>query len=228
MKAVGYIRVSTDEQASEGVSLDNQRKRIEAFCVAKDWTLVNVYEDVGKSGKDLDRDGVQKLIKDSGKGVFNAVVVYKVDRISRRQRDLWYLIDDVFEANGIGFVSVNEPFDTTSAIGKACLGMIGVFAQLERDLIAERTKDALKYKKEKGDYLGTVPLGYDIVDGELQEKEEEIAIVKYAKKLRSGGYSLGKIAETFNDEDVSTKRGGRWHKSTVRYLLNNELYGDIE
>ena len=228
MKTVGYIRVSTDEQANEGVSLDNQRKRIEAFCIAKDWELVDVYEDAGKSGKDLNRDGIQKLIKDSGKGIFDAVVVYKVDRITRRQRDLWHLIDDVFEPDGIGFVSVNEPFDTTSAIGKACLGMIGVFAQLERDLIAERTKDALKYKRDKGDYLGTVPLGYDIVSGELQEREDELAVVKYAKKLRSGGYSLGKIAQTFNGEGVPTKRGGKWYRSTVRYLLNNELYGDIE
>lgn len=228
MKVVGYIRVSTDEQANEGVSLDNQRKRIEAFCVAKDWELVDIYEDAGKSGKDLNRDGIQKLIKNCNKGIFYAVIVYKVDRITRRQRDLWYLIDDVFEPNDIGFVSINEPFDTTSAIGKACLGMIGVFAQLERDLIAERTRDALKYKKEKGDYLGTVPLGYDIVDGELQEKDDELAIVKYAKRLRAGGYSLGKIAETLNDEDRPTKRGGKWHKSTIRYLLNNALYGDIE
>jgi len=228
MKTVGYIRVSTDEQANEGVSLDNQRKRIEAFCIAKDWELINVYEDAGKSGKDLSRDGIQKLIKDSGKGIFNAVVVYKVDRLTRRQRDLWMLIEDVFEPDGIGFVSVNEPFDTTSAIGKACLGMIGVFAQLERDLIAERTKDALKYKKEQGDYLGTVPLGYDIVGGELQEREDELAIVRYAKKLRAGGYSLGKIVESLNSEGVPTKRGGKWHKSTVSYLLKNVLYGDIE
>ncbi len=228
MKAVGYIRVSTDEQVNEGVSLGNQRKRIDAFCVAKDWELVTTYEDAGKSGKDLKRDGIQKLIDDCGKGIFDAVVVYKVDRISRRQRDLWYLIDDVFGTNGIGFVSVNEPFDTTSAIGKACLGMIGVFAQLERDLIAERTKDALKYKKEKGDYLGTVPLGYDIVDGELQEREDELAIVRYAKRLRTGGYSLGKIADTLNGEGVPTKRDGKWHRSTVRYLLNNALYDGVE
>lgn len=228
MKVVGYIRVSTDEQAHEGVSLDNQRKRIEAFCVAKDWKLVDVYEDAGKSGKDLRREGVQKLIDDCEGGVFDAVVVYKVDRISRRQRDLWYLIDDVFALNDIGFVSVNEPFDTTSAFGKASLGMIGIFAQLERDLIAERTKDALKYKKEKGDYLGTVPLGYDIIDGELQEREDELAIVRYAKRLRAGGYSLGKITDRFNGEGIPTKRDGKWHKSTVRYLLNNALYDGIE
>ena len=227
MRAVGYIRVSTTEQAEEGISLDNQRKRIGAFCIAKEWELVNVYEDAGKSGKDLNRDAVQKLIDDCGKGIFDAVVVYRVDRLSRRQRDLWFLLDDVFEPNNIGFVSVNEPFDTTSAFGRASLGMIGVFAQLERDLIAERTKDALRYKKERGEYLGTVPLGFDAVDGELKENDE-LATVKYAKKLRRGGFSYSHIADRLNVEGRQTKRGGRWHKSTVSYLLKNKLYGELE
>ena len=219
MKTVGYIRVSTDEQANEGVSLDNQRKRIEAFCIAKDWELVGIYEDAGKSGKDL--PSAWQVKNKSSCAVIRTQLLSDI-------RDLWYLIDDVFEPDGIGFVSVNEPFDTTSAFCKACLGMIGVFAQLERDLIAERTKDALKYKKDKGDYLGTVPLGYDIVDGELQEREDELAVVKYAKKLRTGGYSLGKIAETFNGEGVPTKRGGKWYRSTVSYLLKNALYDCVE
>ncbi len=227
MRAVGYIRVSTTEQAEEGISLDNQRKRIGAFCVAKDWDLINVYEDAGKSGKDLNRDGIQELIANCSKDTFDAVVVYKVDRITRRQRDLWHLIDDVFEANDVGFVSVNEPFDTTSAIGKACLGMIGVFAQLEREIAAERTRDALKYKKENGEYIGGVPLGYDAVDGELKENDE-LATVKYAKKLRREGYSYSHIADRLNVEGRQTKRGGRWHKSTVSYLLKNKLYGELE
>ena len=227
MRAVGYIRVSTTEQAEEGISLDNQRKRIGAFCIAKEWELVNVYEDAGKSGKDLNRDAVQNLIDDCGKGIFDAVCVYRVDRLSRRQRDLWFLLDDVFEPNNIGFVSVNEPFDTTSAFGRASLGMIGVFAQLERDLIAERTKDALRYKKERGEYLGTVPLGFDAVDGELKENDE-LATVKYAKKLRREGYSYSHIADRLNVEGRQTKRGGRWHKSTVSYLLKNKLYGELE
>ena len=221
MKAVGYIRVSTDEQVREGVSLENQRKRIDAFCVAKDWELAGVYDDAGKSGKDLNRDGIRELIRDCGKDIFEVVIVYKVDRITRRQRDLWHLIDDVFEQNGIGFVSVNEPFDTTSAVGKACLGMIGVFAQLERDLVSERTKDALAYKKEQGQFLGSVPLGFEVENGKLKENNEELATVLYAKKLRKGGFSLADIAGRLNSEGRKSKRGGKFFKSTVNYLLKN-------
>jgi len=227
-RAVAYIRVSTQEQVDEGVSLDNQRKRINAFCVAKEWELIDIYEDAGVSGKNLNRDAIQKLIQDSRADKFDVVVVYKVDRISRRQRDLWYLIDDVFEANDIGFISVNEPFDTTTAFGKAALGMIGIFAQLERDLIAERTRDALKYKAEQGEHVGHAPLGfvYDD-DSELQEVDDELAVVKYAKKLRAGGYSYQKIADKLNAEDMPTKRNGTWGKSGVYYILNNKIYDDV-
>ncbi len=134
----------------------------------------------------------------------------------------------LIEANGIGFVSVLEPFDTTSAIGKACLGMIGVFAQLERDLIAERTKDALRYLKEIGEPLGTPALGFAVGNNGREPVDSELAVVRYAKKLRRSGYGLGKIASTLNLEGIATKRGGKWHKSTVRYLLNNSLYDGIE
>jgi len=224
MKAIGYVRVSTDEQAKEGVSLDNQKARIKSLCNAKDWELMEIYIDEGKSGKDLRREGVQKLIEDTKARKFDVVVIYKVDRISRSQRDLWYLLDDVFEPNGVGFVSVNEPFDTTSAIGKACLGMIGVFAQLERDLISERTKDALQFKKSNGDVLGTPALGFSATRDEI---DDELAIVRYVKKLRREGLVLRKIAEILTAEGYQTKRGGKWYAGTVKYLLDNPIYAIV-
>ena len=176
------------------------------------------------SGKDLKRDGIQRLIIDAGFKLFDAVVVYKVDRMSRRQRDLWYLLDDIFESNGIGFVSVNEPFDTTTAVGKACLGMIGVFAQLERDLISERTKDALQFKKSNGETLGTPAYGFTYTG---EPDSGELAVVKYAKELRASGLSLSKIADRLNDEGIKSKRGGRWHKGVLGYILNNPIYASV-
>lgn len=93
MKAVGYIRVSTEEQAREGVSLDNQRKRIEAFCVAKKWTLGRIYADEGVSGSSLKREAVQELISDCKRGIFDVVVIYKLDRLTRSVKDLGTLIE---------------------------------------------------------------------------------------------------------------------------------------
>ena len=227
MKAVGYTRVSTSEQAQDGVSLANQRKRIKAFCVAKDWELQAVYEDAGRSGKDLKRAGIQQLITGVKDSKFDIVVIYKLDRLTRSVKDLGYLIE-LFDKHGIAFSSVSDNFDTTTANGRLVLNILGSVAQWERDIIVERTREALKYKKELGDYLGTVPLGFAIVDGELQEKDDELAIVKKLKKLRTGGYSLGKIAETLNGEGIPTKRDRKWHKSTIRYILNNALYDGVE
>lgn len=209
--AVGYIRVSTEEQVKEGISLDNQEARIRAFATAKGWDLIAIYRDAGRSGKSLRRPEIQALIENAKAKKFDVVIVYRVDRLTRKQRDLWFLLDDVFTKNDIGFISVNEPFDTTAAIGKACLGMIGLFAQLERDLISERTKDALAHKKELGGTLGR-PLITELGEGELET-------VSYIRNLRREGLSYALIARRLNKEDVPTSRGGRWFASTVSYVV---------
>ena len=117
MRAVGYIRVSTEEQAKEGVSLDNQRMRIEAFCTAKDWQLIKVYTDEGKSAAKLDRDGIKELLSACKSHEFDVIIVYKLDRLTRSVKDLGYLIE-YFEKCDIAFSSVTDNFDTTTAIAK--------------------------------------------------------------------------------------------------------------
>lgn len=211
-KAAGYVRVSTDEQAREGISLDNQVARIKAFASAKDWDLIRIYRDEGRSGKSLKRPKVRELIVDAKAGKFDVVIVYRVDRLTRKQRDLWLLIEDVFEDNGIGFVSVNEPFDTTAAIGKASLGMIGIFAQLERDMISERTRDALAHKKDQGCILGRPPIT------SLKRQARKTAM--HILDLKSQGLSYARIADCLNKAGIPTSRGGRWFASTVHYILN--------
>ena len=222
-RAVGYIRVSTEEQAKQGISLDNQKAKIQAFATAKGWALTRIYKDEGKSGKSLNRPGIQELLQDAVSGQFEIIIVYRVDRLTRKQRDLWYLLEDVFDKNGVGFVSVNEPFDTTAAIGKASLGVIGVFAQLERDLISERTKDALAHKKDQGCSLGR-PVITDL-------DEKGLKTVSYIRSLRETGLSYARIARRLNLEAVPTSRGGRWFASTVSYVLKEimpRVLGDLQ
>ncbi len=125
-RAVGYIRVSTKEQAREGISLEAQSERIKALAVAKGWVLQGMIQDRGYSGKDLNRPGVQDLIRRCEAGDVDVVIVYKVDRLTRNQKHLWQFLEDVLEPQGVGFISVSEPFDTTTATGKAFLGMLGV------------------------------------------------------------------------------------------------------
>ncbi len=224
MNAVGYIRVSTEEQAREGVSLDNQRRRVEAFCVAKDWTLTRIYVDEGKTGSHLNRDGAQELMEDCKRSKFDVVVIYKLDRLTRSVKDLGYLID-LFEKSGVAFSSVSDNFDTTTANGKLVLNILGSVAQWERDIIAERTQDAMAHKKASLEVYSPIPAGYEAgADGQLIENEKELAVVKRIQKLRGQGLSYPKIAHKLNTAGMLTKRGCRWYPASVRYVATNDLY----
>jgi site-specific DNA recombinase len=211
-RAVGYVRVSTDEQAREGVSLDAQTERIRALAVAKDWELVEIIEDKGFSGKNLERPGMEELIKSCRKGRADVCVVYKVDRLTRKQKDLWHLLEDIFDKNSVGLVSVTEPFDTTTATGKAFLGMLGVFAQLERDMISERTTEALGEKHRQREWVGRVPAGFSINGKHLEADQEAMRRIEKAKRLRREGRSIRDISDAL---DIP--------RSTLHRLLNVNL-----
>ncbi len=144
MKTIGYIRVSTDEQAREGISLESQKAKITAYCELNDLELVGIIEDAGKSGKDLNREGIQSLITEIKARRIDAVVVYKLDRLSRRVRDTLSLMD-IIEKKNIAFHSITERIDTKSAMGKFFLNIMASMNQWERDTISERTKDALQH-----------------------------------------------------------------------------------
>ena len=125
MKAIGYIRVSTEEQAKEGISLDNQEAKIKAYCESQDWQLIKLFSDEGSSGKNMKREGLEKLLFFLEADHVDVVVVYKTDRLTRKQRHLYQLLEDTFEEKGIGFKSVTEPFDTTTAMGEGLFRYAG-------------------------------------------------------------------------------------------------------
>jgi len=229
MKAVGYIRVSTEEQAKEGISLDNQKAKINSYCESQDWKLVKIFSDEGSSGKDMRRKGLENLVSFLEADHVDVVVVYKTDRLTRKQRHLYQLLEDTFERKGIGFKSVTEPFDTTTAMGKGFLGMLGVFAQLEGDLISERTREALAYKVKQREYLGSSPLGFKAMEKELKRNDNELAIVQEIFKLKKSyrgknRLSLRQIAKTLNETGFRNKRGVKFYHGTVSYILNNPVY----
>lgn len=232
MKAVGYIRVSTEEQAKEGISLDNQASKIKAYCESQDWELVKVFSDEGSSGKNIKREGLKNLLFFLEVDHVDVVVVYKTDRLTRKQRHLYQLLEDTFEEKGIGFKSVTEPFDTTTAMGKGFLGMLGVFAQLEGDLISERTKEALRYKKEKGELVGSPPLGFEAIKKELKKNDDELEIVTEIFKLNNNHrgknkLSLREIAKKLNSSGFRTKKKKDFSHKTISYILSNPVYSSL-
>jgi site-specific DNA recombinase len=222
--AIGYVRVSTEEQAREGVSIEAQEGRIRALATAKGWSLVSIIKDAGYSGKNLNRPGVKGLIDVCRKAEVDVVIVYKVDRLTRKQKDLWYLLEDVFYKNQVGFVSVTEAFDSTTAAGTAFLGMIGVFAQLERDLVSERTREALIHKKTKGEWVGRMPTGFRISEsGRLEEDPDMLRLIARAKRMRRGGASFGEISRALSVPKTTIYRLVNVHLRSLKASYCSEL-----
>lgn len=219
MKAIGYIRVSTDEQASEGISLKNQRTKVKAYCELNDLELVGIIEDAGKSGKNLNRDGMQELITMVKRGSIGAIIVYRLDRLSRKVIDTLTLIE-TFERYGIAFHSLNEKVDTGTAIGRFFLNITASLAQMERDLISERTKDALQMKISNGERAGQIPYGWRLAeDGKsLIEHTEEQRVVQAIKTLHANGYGYREICREL-DKEGHQPMGKAWHPQTIKNIL---------
>ncbi len=162
-KAALYIRVSTDAQREEGYSIEAQTKMLQAYCESKGIADYELYVDGGRSGANIERPEMQRLINDIKENKINSVIVYKLDRLSRSQKDTLYLIEDVFNPAGVSFVSLNENMDTSTPIGRAMLGIMSAFAQLERETIKERTRMGMLERVKSGLWRGggKTPFGYD-------------------------------------------------------------------
>jgi len=223
--AVGYTRVSTREQAESGLSLEVQESEIRAYCKRSGLDLVQVIIDAGESGNDLERCGMKQLKGLCKKCAVGHVVVLKLDRITRRLIDLLFLQEDVFKKNGIDLHSIRENIDTTTAAGQMYFQMMGVISEFERNTISERTKDAMRQKKIRGEPVGGPPYGFRSGDGKMYEKDEkELKVRRRIKKLRREGKTYQRIAEMLNVRNIPTKKGKKWHGSSVRYIINSSNY----
>jgi site-specific DNA recombinase len=221
-KAIGYIRVSTSEQATDGVSLDAQRAKISAWAVANDYEITAIHEDAGITGTSLDkRPGLRSAIAQTGKGM--ALVSYSISRIARSTRDMLQIADQI-QAKGADLVSLTEKIDTTTAAGKMVFRMLAVLSEFERDVIAERTIGALAHKKSKREVYSPVPLGFEACDGHLLPSAAETQVIAKIRSMHLEGHSLRQIATSLNEEGISGKKGGKFHASTIRSVLANSIH----
>jgi DNA invertase Pin-like site-specific DNA recombinase len=214
---VGYIRVSTEGQAEEGVSLEAQRARLEAFALATDLLLVGVEVDAGLSAKTLERPGLRRALALLEAGQADGVLVAKLDRLTRSVRDLGELVETYF-ASRFSLLSVSDAIDTRSASGRLVLNVLCSVAQWEREAIGERTREAMAHLKRQGIRLGAPALGEGPRGGGAAEASEVDTVARILA-LKRRGLSLRTIAEVLTDEGHPTKRGGRWGAETVRKIL---------
>ena len=219
MKAIGYVRVSTLYQADHGVSIQAQEAKIKAWCIANNYPLVDVFRDEGISGKAVNRPGFQNAMDAVGKGA--ALVSYSMSRLSRSTKDMLSIAEKL-EARGADLVSLSERIDTSTASGKMVFRMMAVLSEFERDLVVERTTEALAHKKINNKKYAPVPYGYKEVNGSLVEVNREARVVREILKRREQGHTLRAIANDLNRRRVKAKKGGKWYASTIRYLIQRQ------
>lgn len=221
MQAIGYCRVSTEEQAREGVSLDNQENKIKLQADLSDYHLVDMVIDPGYSAKNMNRPGIRRVIEAVKAGEVDAVIIHKLDRLTRSVADLDSFIR-LLNKKGIALISVKDSIDTKTAGGRMVLNVLASISQWEREAIGERTAEALRHKRDRGEYTGgDVPFGYDLDGIHLVENPAEQKAIRLMKDLRGRGYSYRAIARRLEKRATRTKRGGlKWYAQTVKQVLS--------
>lgn len=221
-----YIRVSTTEQAEEGYSVEAQEAKLKAYCQAMGYQINRVCVDPGYSGASMDRPGLQDLIVDVRTGQCKKILVWKLDRLSRSQKDTLILLEDIFLANECDFISIVENFDTSTPFGRCIIGILAAFAQMERENIRMRTTMGRVAKIRKGHFSGShAPLGYKFKEGcnDLVVEPYTSMMVREAYKLYLGGMGISAIGRYM----INKYGPGQydWGKNTaVRRILSNPVY----
>ncbi len=216
MRAYGYVRVSTADQAAEGVSLDAQRARIAAWCEANGYELAGIHVDAGLSGKRADnRPALQTALCAVTRERGSALVVYSLSRMARSTRDT-LAIAERLERAGADLVSLSERIDTTSAAGRMVFRMLAVLAEFERDQTAERTRVALAHKRARGEAYAPTPFEFRREGDRLVSDPARAAVVREIVAAREAGRSYRAIASDLRARGVPTAQGGAWDPATVR------------
>ena len=223
MRAALYIRVSTEDQAKEGYSLDAQTKRLEAYCRVRGWEVADIYRDEGCSGTNTSRPEYKRMLDEHER--WDVLLVLKMDRIHRNSVNFALMMDDLRRKEK-EFNSMQEKFDTTTAMGRFVMDIVQRIAQLESEQIGERVKVGMTRKaKFGGGYMGSGhPFGYVYENGTLKIVEHEADTVRKVYEMRTHGVTMNNIADELNNSFIFTKKGCRWTVQTVSNLLKNPIY----
>jgi len=207
-----YVRVSTQDQAQHGFSLNAQQESLGNYAKALGYEIYKIYRDEGKSAKDMRRPEMQQMLSDAEAKKFQAIFIYKLDRFSRSLKDLILTIDKLKEMN-IDFISLQDKIETASASGKLMFHIISAFAEFERNIIGDRTKFGMERKAKEGGFITKAPKGYKIIDKQLVPNENAETIPKIFKEFLDTDISLTQLAKKNN---MTT--------SGIKKLLQNTTY----
>jgi site-specific DNA recombinase len=223
VRAAIYTRVSTEDQAKEGFSLDAQLEKLRAYCTARGWDIAGEYVDEGFSGRKIRRPAYIRMMEDIEK--WDALLVIKMDRIHRNSKNFMVMMEDLGK-KGKEFVSMMESLDTSTAMGRFVMDIIQRIAQLESEQIGERVYIGMEQKaKQNGGMLGfNIPYGYTYEHGKLKVHNGEADVVKKIFSWYLDGRSMGTIVKMLNITNIRSKKGGVWSKKCISGILTNPVY----
>lgn len=223
-KAVIYARVSTEEQASEGYSIEAQKQLLQEYAKQRNIQIIDEYIDEGKSGKSIDgRPELLRLLSDARENKFDIVIIYKLDRLARKTRDSLEIAERL-ERHNVLLMSYSENIDTTTPGGKMFYTLISSFAEMERSTIIDRVKMGMNQRAKQGKWNGGIVLGYDVIEKELVVNDEEASIVQEIFNLANLGHGYKKIAYMLNKIGYKTKKNRDFSIATVKGILDNPIY----
>lgn len=222
MKVISYCRVSSEEQAREGISLAAQEAKIRSYAELYGLEIVECIVDAGVSAKNLKRPGLHHALALLDAGEAEGIVVLKLDRLTRSVSDWATLIEGYF-GKQYALLSVSDQIDTRTAAGRLVLNVLISVAQWEREAVGERTSLALQYKKAQGEYIGGIPFGFTLEGGKLAPMPEELSVTNMARQLREQGATLQQIADELNAKRIATKTGKSWHAMSIKRILERAV-----
>jgi DNA invertase Pin-like site-specific DNA recombinase len=218
--AIAYLRVSTGKQADQGLSLEVQQDKATAYARLYDLHLVEVIVDAGESAKTLQRPGLQRALTLIQSGQATALLIIKLDRLTRSVADLGRLIDEYFAPGKAELLSVSEQIDTRSASGRLVLNILASVSQWEREIIAERTREVMRHKQKQGEYIGGhIPYGFDVTNGELVANGLEQQVIQQAQTLYANGLSLRKVSATLHERGFQARTGAVFHPGQIQRMV---------
>jgi len=221
VKAVGYVRVSTESQVKEGVSIDNQIERIKSYCGYKSYELIEVIKDEGISGgKNREREGFVRLLGRLEENDFDAIVLYSLERISRNMLTLLCL-EKLFDEYDVELHTVEGQIDTSTPDGFMGFAMRAFLGEMERRQVKYRTKKAMEYKKGRGEVVGQVPYGYKREENSLISDKKEQELIKIVNKLYQGKKSLSFVVKRLTELGYQTRQGKSFRSQQVKRIIKD-------
>jgi len=222
-KAIGYTRVSTTDQATDGVSLEAQAAKIRAWCEREDIPLAGIHSDRGISGRQEDRPGLHQAIDACRRG--DCLVVYSLSRLARSTRATLTWVE-ALDRRGVALISLSEKIDGTNAAGKMMFRMLAVLAEFESDQIGERTSLALRHMQNQGLYIGGhIPFGYSLEDGSLVRNYKEQIAMSAARMLTSEGHSMRSISDKLAENGFVSRNGTPFHPMQIARMVRSATFG---